>query len=618
MKAPRIAFNKDAVLTFLLLHGEKIVVGMVALAACGLAWGGVSALRGMQPTREQQPDSLVAEAAATAKHIEEVKVVPDAELTSEKGLAKTVARWLSPKVEPPPPHALFNKPLFAELSRRSSPDILPVEDLRAVSAVAVLAVKPKAAGDRPGAGRPLNSDVGPAVKPDKPPRPGRQPPQGPAAPPPPAMIPPQADQNLPQGMIVPYVLVTGLIPVAKQQEEYERRFATSSFRDPVRDTPAWSAFQLERTEVIPGTAEKWTPVDLKAVRRRYSAAWAGLQPEPLLGTFVLGDALERRDPAASPLPFCSPMPQLMDGSWGLNALHPWCTSFLQREAEARQGRAKAVQRQVEKNVDVFGEDTETPVPEGFGPPGPAAPGMMPGGPGPLPGAENAAASSVEYRLFRFIDLAVVPGRTYRYRVQTSCLNPNLNVSSGHLVDADLAKKPMLESPVSEATASVAVPDGMRMLVQPLKKQELRRLKPGTVATMILGPTSAGAFGLRSLLMEIGGLANVDPQFTKRGDPRSRGEAITSDRVLLDVRGRAEDRTETRTGKATPPPEPLEMIFLRPDGTFETPSAAESQADIDRYLPTLQPDDPAGSAGDRPAPPPAAADSPFGNPFAPKK
>ncbi|MFM7290530.1 MAG: hypothetical protein ACKO6B_04775, partial [Planctomycetia bacterium] len=534
------------------------------------------------------------------------------------GLAKTVARWLSPKVEPPPPHALLNKPLFAELARRSSPDILPVEDLRAVSGVVVLAVKPKAAGDRPEPDRPLNLDVGAAAKPDRPPRAGRQPGPGPAAPPDPAMIPPRADQNAPQGKIVPYVLVTGLIPVAKQQAEYERRYATSSFRDPVRDVPAWSSFRIDRTEVIPGTGEKWTPIDLKAVKRRYSADWAGLQPEPLLVPFVLGDPLERRDSTTAPIPFCSPMPQLAEGGWGFNALHPWCDAFLQRDAEARLARARAEQEEAEENSNVFGEAAGAPIPDGFGPPGPGGSGMMPGGPGMMPGAENAAFPIAEYRLFRFIDLSVVPGRKYRYRVQMMCWNPNLNLPGRHLVDADLAKKPTIESPVSAATASVAVPDGIRMLVQPTKKQDLKRLKPGTVAAMILGRTNAGGFGLRTLLMETGGLANVDPQLNKRGDPRSRGEAIVTDRVLLDMRGRLEDRGETRTGKPTPPPEPLEMIFLRPDGTFEAASLAESQPVIDRYLPSMQFDDAAGPAGDRPAQPPAGVDSPFGNPFAPKK
>jgi hypothetical protein len=231
--------------------------------------------------------------------------------------------------------------------------------------------------------------------------------------------------------------------------------------------------------------------------------------------------------------------------------------------------------------------------------------------------EGQVAEMPKYRLFRFVDLAVVAGRTYRYRVKSVCWNPNLNVPSRHLVEASVAKQFTVESPVSTATAPVAVPDGTRLLVQPTKKQDLKRLKMGMVPVMILGEKeNAGAWGLRSLLVEAGGIVNVDPLQNKRGDPRSRGDAIVTDRVLLDVRGKLEDRAETKPGKPTPPPEPLEMIFLRPDGSFEVASSAESQPDLDRYRSTLPTDD-AAAPGERPGQPPAAGDSPFGNPFAPK-
>ena len=88
------------------------------------------------------------------------------------------------------------------------------------------------------------------------------------------------------------------------------------------------------------------------------------------------------------------------------------------------------------------------------------------------------------------------------------------------------------------------------------------------------------------------------------------------RVLVDVRGKLEDRSETVTGKRTPPPEPLEMIFLKPDGGFEVASSADSQVDLERYRPTLEPTAPEAGPG-RGGPPPGP-DSPFGNPFAPKK
>jgi hypothetical protein len=614
MKAPRIAFNKDALLTFLLGHGEKLIAVMFGLAACALAWGGVSALRNMRPTSEQQPEAIVADAATTAEHIEAVKIAPDDELTSEKGLADTVAQWLSPKITPTPPQVVFNKPLFGELARRSSPDILPIEDLQAVAGVAVMARKPKPVGDRPVPDRPLNLDANNGPKPGKPPRGGGRgglvqpvPPQPPNM----GLMPPQPDPNAIQGKIVPYVLVTGLIPVVKQQQEYERRFSTASLRDAMLDSPSWSNYRIERTEVLPGTAEKWTPVDMKSIARRYAGDWAGLQPEPLLQQFLLPPELERRDPTQSPLPFCMPMPQLVESSWGFNALHPWFTDFLQRDAVARKAQAEAEADKAAENTNVFGGASETPPSGGFGPIGPDGMGMM-------PGSDGQVAKGPEYRLFRFIDLAVMPGRTYRYRVKTLCWNPNLNVPSRHLVDVAIAKQTTLESPDSNATTPVVVPDSARLLVQPMKKQDLKRLKGGMVSTLILGEKpNSGTFALRSLLMEVGGIANVDPAQNKRGDPRSRGDAIVTDRVLLDIRGKLEDRAETRTGKPTPPPEPLEMIFLRPDGTFEVASSAESQQDIDRYQLTMPADD-AGAAPGGIGQPPAAGDSPFGNPFAPKK
>jgi hypothetical protein len=217
-------------------------------------------------------------------------------------------------------------------------------------------------------------------------------------------------------------------------------------------------------------------------------------------------------------------------------------------------------------------------------------------------------------MFRFLDLAVLPGRTYRYRVQVSCWNPNYGVNSRHLAEASLAKAASLASPPSDPTAPTLVPDGIRMLVQPMTKDQVKKLKPGMVGVAILGPKpEGGALALRNLLTEVGGLANIDPQLNKKGDARSRGDAIVTDRVLLDVRGRLEDRAETRGGRPTPPPEPLEMIFLRPDGTFDAPSAADSQADLTRYRGMEGGEAPPGGPG-----PPPRAETPFGNPFAPPK
>ena len=116
--------------------------------------------------------------------------------------------------------------------------------------------------------------------------------------------------------LAPYVVLTGLIPVKKQLEEYDRRFLGASLRDPGIDTPRWNSYRIERSEVVPGAAEKWVPIDMKAVAKQYSAQWLRLQPEPALGPFMLSPEIELRDKNALPIPFCSPLPQLVDGVWG--------------------------------------------------------------------------------------------------------------------------------------------------------------------------------------------------------------------------------------------------------------------------------------------------------------
>jgi hypothetical protein len=91
----------------------------------------------------------------------------------------------------------------------------------------------------------------------------------------------------------------------------------------------------------------------------------------------------------------------------------------------------------------------------------------------------------------------------------------------------------------------------------------------------------------------------------------RGADIDTNSVLVDMRGRQENRAEARAAKPTPPPEPLEMLFLREDGSFEMASAADSQLLVDRYigtLPAMQEQKP-----DRDEPEQPAA-NPFGNPF----
>jgi hypothetical protein len=139
---------------------------------------------------------------------------------------------------------------------------------------------------------------------------------------------------------------------------------------------------------------------------------------------------------------------------------------------------------------------------------------------------------------------------------------------------------------------------------------MKKMKPGMLELLVLAPSArTGDYALRGLVTEPGGLVNVDEKLNKPGDRRTRGEEIRTDRVLVDVRGRQEDRTEQRS---TRPPEPFELLCLRPDGGFEFVSAADAEPVIAEHKATLPVDD----GGKGPAKPgqPDAGQSPFGSPF----
>jgi hypothetical protein len=649
MKKPKISFNKDAILDFLLRNVEKILAAVIGLFACTLAWGGVDALRSMRPTAEQTPQTIKEQAKVTADHIVSVKIPPEDRLVKERGLANVVSKWLAPKIVPSPTKTIFNKPLFAEVARRTKPEILPIENLQAVAAVTIIAIRPPAAAGR-AAERPAEPEpaAAPKPKPGRGPRAaGNQPAPGmpggmsidtamggfpgmapgmmpgmpgmmPGMPGAPGMVPGMPGMpGAAAAKIVPYVLVTGLVPYAKQYEEFDRCFLQASLHDAVIDTPRWTKYVIEKAEVMPGVPEKWVEVNLKNVIRQFSAEWAAFQPEPSLAPFLLPDQQNLIENRKEQLPFATPLPQRADGVWGLDALHPWFVDHLREQMEKKRKEEDKLRRDAEPDVfgaggnagiagmpatspDMFaagsvpGSATD-PAMMGSGMmPGMPGAGMMPGmsGSGMMPGMAGGPQQvdlGVKYRLFRFIDLGVQPGRSYRYRVRVAARNPNYNLPNRHLADPSLAKQQTLESSPSAASEPVLVPDGRQLLVQPVKKADQKRIKPPQVPVYVLGELpKSPSLALRSLTMEPGGLANVDPRQNKKGNPTSQGEEIATERVLVDVRGKIDDRAETRGagGKQTPPPEPLEMIFLRPDGTFEVASVPDSQSQLERYRGTL--------------------------------
>jgi hypothetical protein len=220
---------------------------------------------------------------------------------------------------------------------------------------------------------------------------------------------------------------------------------------------------------------------------------------------------------------------------------------------------------------------------------------------------------LEYRMFRFIDMSVEQGKSYRYRVRLSLWNPNYNLAAQYLSDPALAKDVKLPSPATEATAAVTVPDGVGFAVRPLRKAERKGFKPTFAEVLVLAedPTT-GMQSLRSLVTEPGGLVNIDKSLNRPGDARTRGADVITNAVVIDVRGRQEERSEARAAaKQSAIPEPLEVLIMRADGSFAVASTADSEDEVDRFIGTL----PLGD-GQKPAANPAepTPEAPFPSPF----
>ncbi|MFM8494475.1 MAG: hypothetical protein ACKOEM_02975, partial [Planctomycetia bacterium] len=343
--------------------------------------------------------------------------------------------------------------------------------------------------------------------------------------------------------------------------------------------------------------------------------WAGVQGEQLPTGFMLAG---EQNPGSA-FGYCSPLPALAGDPWGLDAIHPW---FVEKLKEMIEEQKRLAAEQAEQTATILpgqqpGAGPAFGIPGGeFGPGGIGMPpGMMPGMPG-MPGmaldGQGRPVGGLDYRLFRFVDTTVEQGKTYRYRVRLSLWNPNRDLEPRYLTDAALAKDVKLPSAPSNVTDPVTVPGTTSLLVRGLRKAETKRLKAGWVEVLVLDKGSeTGNYALRSLITEPGGLVNVDKRLNKP-DQRTRGEDLFTDALLVDTRGRQEDRAEARGPKASPPPEPLDMLFLRPDGSFTVATAADSQSNVDRYIGTLPiVDDPKAGKDKQPQGP--SPDNPFGMP-----
>jgi hypothetical protein len=661
--------------------------------ACTLVWGGIDAVRTKPAKREQLPTVIVEHAGRTVKHIADSKG-PPAETAKRPSLAKLVEPWRENVVAAPAVPRIFNTPLSDEKAKRSAPEVLPLVDLRVRAGWAVIAVaqdpnqgmmmqpdmtkendkdnyKDKDKNKKKQKGPPGADpgDVAGGNPPGSTKGRNRLPMGGPMGPMGPMMggeggpMMPFASPVMP-GKIIPYCLVTALVPANAQQEAFMRAFASSGLQTQA-DIALWSDYRIERAEVPAGTSADaeltWARLDLNKVAKT-AEEWNGIQPEIAPPDLQLDPSqiVPMDENAFQVVPYVFPLPRLAGDPWGTESLHPWVVEQLRkRQIEQEKWEALALEEaeQASKTNILGGPGAGGPgvgmgsgmMPPGMGrgmmPPGGSRgmmpPGAMPGGPmgrgagggdseglsmegagargmrmppgmssrmggsggmmppgmgsggmmgsgmGGMMGGEGGMGMEMklpEYRMFRFVDTTVEPGKTYRYRVQISVRNPNYGLPAQYLSQADLADKPILAAKKSEPSPLAHVPEKTGLLVRALRKGEARKSKTGYEVLVLAENPETGNYSLKSLTTELGAFANFDKKLAKGPDAKN-AESVTTNSLLVDARGRMEDG-DAKKGGTTGPSEPLELLFLREDGTFSVASAADSQRDYERYAQTL--------------------------------
>ncbi len=442
----------------------------------------------------------------------------------------------------------------------------------------------------------------------------------------------------------PYAIVTGLIPVDKQAQEYNDRLTLSvaPVPDPAKNStlqamqpgqvevPQYELFIVERREITDpknpdANASKWQVLRYKDIvtdMTKWAPAWSQ-DIVDINYLFIPDDA---------PVPggdgtktfrrvLTMPLPPLLLKDWGMEAAHPKVRLNIPQDAATQTTSPDGV---VPNDFDA-GQ-----LPDGNGAmksptvPTPAvtAPPPRPmnnyagtrsergdhgdprerpiGGfqPRPSSGYADSAPNpnvSVPYKLFRFVDFSVEPGKTYQYRFQLWLANPNYALKAECLQKAESANDPIAKSPFTEPTSPVTVPHLYQILAESVtggrgepraKVNVLALFKAPASPTAMMPPPGPEVWleGMR----EIDGwslgsiLAIREEEFKDVVDPSAmeirtlKATVETDQPMLLDVRN--EDPLGSSKTKL-----PTEMLYVDASGRLTVSNSAVDRFAQDDYI-----------------------------------
>ncbi|MGL4941910.1 MAG: hypothetical protein ACRC46_01820 [Thermoguttaceae bacterium] len=435
--AGNVSFNPKE---FLIQHGEKVAIGVVIpiaifLMSLGFAYS--------PPTWGPKDLEQVASKADT--HITNIE-----RSASDEGVATFEYDRLAQLIkleggirqQPYQTKTLWRPSLFPERQKRTAVEILPVRNLRVTSGVGAIAtlppqlddsIAPTPGGAGMGAGG-MGSSSGSGMSPG-------------------GMGGGTAQHK--EGKR--WALITGLIPIREQFDIYLAAFANATYTDPMRDTPLYTIYNIERCEVTPSGNGPWQTLDAFSVLMKTEVPkWQGMSPEVVDPTFIATRSL---------LPLAFPLPPVLNRTFGKEATHaPEIPLLLSSVEEEQRLQTEAMKKWKEQQDKLISVDTL----RNFNPYTATAQN---------PTAvleEEEEIAQVDYYLFRYFDFDVEAGKTYRYRVQLIAANPNVGLAEVAVDDPKIVTATDLTSDWSEPSNAVMVGLDSRILLGSVAAPSLRR------------------------------------------------------------------------------------------------------------------------------------------------
>jgi hypothetical protein len=290
-----------------------------------------------------------------------------------------------------------------------------------------------------------------------------------------------------------WVVLTGLVPIEKQSQAFFNAFRHAVGYDASRDQPVYFNYQVERAEVAdPAEAstvdwKKAQPLWFMREVNKAQGEWSATG----MGTDVVNPQFldQRLTFPLGPLQGRTWSDQKLAGSLAHEPEIPVAAPGYPGGGQMGNGGTPApapgpvsAKNGAEGDKGSEGEDpSETP-------------GTGPGTPGGQVSPPPAAVDNkpLEYRLLRFFDFHVEPGRHYVYRVKLRLLNPNYipdpkaeevavtTLKLYQLKDASLAKSKYVDTDWSEPSPVVATPHDTRVLAVSVTPKQSRVDPIGTV------------------------------------------------------------------------------------------------------------------------------------------